>query len=123
MRDHDGRGGDQGSGVHSGSKMSQASTEHIVIDDNGVARIARSRIKVIHLVIDKRAFGWCPEEIQAQYPHLSLADVHAAFAYYYDHKADLDAAVDESSRFVDEMRAKADQTWIVDKLRAMGKLP
>jgi uncharacterized protein (DUF433 family) len=102
--------------------MSQASIEHIVIDEKGVARIAGSRIKVIHLVMDKMANEWGPEEIQAQYPHLSLADVHAAFTYYYDHKSDLDAAIEESIRYADKMRAQTDQSWIIEKMRAKGKL-
>src|SRR5438270_4342618 len=103
--------------------MSQVSVEHIVVDEKGVARIAGSRIKVIHLVMDKMANGWSPEEIQSQYPNLSLADVHAAFTYYYDHKVELDAAIEKSIRYADEMLAKSDQSWIVEKLRAKGKLP
>jgi uncharacterized protein (DUF433 family) len=103
--------------------MSNASIEHIVVDENGVARIAGSRIKVIHLVMEKMAYRWNPEEIQAQHPHLTLSEVHAAFAYYYDHQAQLDAAIEESMRFADEMRSKTDQSPLVEKLRAMGKLP
>jgi uncharacterized protein (DUF433 family) len=103
--------------------ISQVSIEHIVIDEKGVARIAGSRIKVIHLVMDKMANGWGPEEIQAQFPHLSLAAVYAAFAYYYDHRSELDAAIEESLRYADAMREQAGESPIVQKLRAMGKLP
>jgi uncharacterized protein (DUF433 family) len=103
--------------------MSQASTEHIVIDEKGVPRIAGRRTKVIQIVMDKMAYGWTPEEIQSQHPDLTLAEVYAAFAYYHDHKSELDAAIEESIRFADEMRAQSDQSWLVEKLRAKGKLP
>jgi uncharacterized protein (DUF433 family) len=104
-------------------QMTQAFIEHIVVDEKGVARIAGSRIKVIHLVMEKMAYGWSADEIQAQHPHLSLADVHAAFTYYYDHKADLDSAIEEDNRCAEAMRAQVDQSWLVEKLRAKGKLP
>jgi len=29
--------------------------------------------------------------VVAAYPEISLSDVHAALAYYYDHKAEIDA--------------------------------
>src|ERR1700676_5156399 len=97
--------------------MSQASIEHIQIDENGVPRIAGRRTKVIQIVMDKLAYGWSAEEIQSQHPHLALSEVHAALAYYYDHKAELDAAIDESLRYIDEMRAKAGPSPVVEKRR------
>ena len=39
------------------------------------------------------AHGWSPEEIHFQHAHLSLAQIHAALGYYYDHKDELDAQV------------------------------
>jgi hypothetical protein len=36
---------------------------------------------------------WTPEKIVAQYPHLTLAQVHAALAYYYANKEQMDAAI------------------------------
>ncbi len=64
----------------------------IEIDDKGVAWISGTRIKVIEVAIDKLAHDSTPEEIQAEYPHLSLAQIYAALAYYYEHKAELDEA-------------------------------
>ncbi len=62
--------------------MSSASVEHICVDEKGVARIVGSRSKVMQSVMDKQAQGWGPEEIRAQYPHLTLAQIHAAFVMY-----------------------------------------
>jgi len=103
--------------------MSAVSVEHITLDDKGIARIADKRTKVIQIVMDKLAHGWCPEEIQRQHPHLSLAEIHAAFVYYYDHKDALDAQIQESLRVADELAAKAGESLAVKKLKAMGKLP
>lgn len=102
--------------------MPVVAIEHIDVDDRGVARIVGSRSKVIQIVMDRMANGWGPEEIQAQHPHLSLAQVHAAFAYYYDHKAELDAQIEADIRRADEMRAQAGESPVVQKLKKLGKL-
>lgn len=73
--------------------MSTIATAHIEIDDNGVAWIDDTKVKVIELVIDKIAHGSSPEEMHFQYPHLSLAQIHAALAYYYDNQAALEAEI------------------------------
>jgi len=79
----------------------------IEVDDKGVARIAGSRMKVIHLVLDKMAHNSTPEEMAKQFPSLTLAQLHSVLAYYYSHKAELDAQIEDDRRFVEEMRAKA----------------
>lgn len=103
--------------------MSVASIEHIEVDENGVARIAGHRTKVIQLVMDKMANDWTPEQIHAQYSYLSLAKIHAAFAYYYDHQAELDAQIRRDAEQAQRLRDEAGVSPIVEKLRSMGKLP
>jgi uncharacterized protein (DUF433 family) len=103
--------------------MPVVAIEHIDVDEKGVARIAGTRMKVIHLVMDKMANGWTPEEIQAQHPHLTLSQVHAAFAYYYDHKAELDTAIQQTLDQAEALRKELGESPIVAKLRALGKLP
>jgi uncharacterized protein (DUF433 family) len=46
----------------------------------------------------RRIVGWykrgeTPEEIVTQVPHLTLAQVHAALAYYHANQAEMDAAM------------------------------
>ena len=68
------------------------STQHIVLDEQGNARLAGSRIKVQHIVGIKQAHGYTPEQIQTDaYPHLTLSQIYAALAYYYDHQTEIDA--------------------------------
>lgn len=70
-----------------------ASATHICLDDEGVAWIDDTRVKVIEVVLEKLAHGWSPEEIHFQHRDLSLAQIHAALSWYYDHQAELDAEI------------------------------
>lgn len=77
--------------------MAMTSIEHIELDQNRTARIAGTRSRVINIVLDMRN-GLTPIQIHEQYPHLSLAQIHAALAYYYDHQAEIDAAIENEMR-------------------------
>ena len=68
--------------------MLEVISEHICATPGtcgGKARIAGHRIRVADIVTWHERHGLSPEEILAHHPSLSLADVHAALAYYYDH--------------------------------------
>lgn len=55
------------------------------------ARLERlPRLRVAQIVADHLGYGWSAEEIIRQYPHLSPAEVHAALAYYFDHREEID---------------------------------
>ena len=97
-------------------------TAHIKLDDRSVAWIDDTNTKVIEVAQDMIAHGWSPEEIHFQHPHLSLAQIHAALGYYYDHKAEMDAQVQLSLRNVEQLRSQAVESPIRKRLREMGKL-
>jgi uncharacterized protein (DUF433 family) len=103
--------------------MSQTPTAHIYLDETGVAWIDDTNVKVIEVVLDKLAHGSSPEEIHLQYPHLSLAQIHAALSYYYDHQQGFDAAIEEQLRRVEAMAAQVGESPLRKRLRALGKLP
>jgi uncharacterized protein (DUF433 family) len=69
--------------------MPVLTTAHIKLDDHSVAWIDDTNTKVIEVALDMIAHRWSPEEIHFQHPHLSLAQIHAALGYYYDHKAEI----------------------------------
>lgn len=77
----------------------------IEIDDRGVAWIAGANTKVIEVVLDKIAHGWSPEEMHFQHPHLSLAQIHSALAYYYEHKGKIDTQIERELREAQELSA------------------
>lgn len=86
------------------------STEHIEITPGvcgGKPRIAGHRIKVQHVALWHERLRMSPEAIVEEYPQLSLADVHAALAYYYDHRDEIDADIREGEEFADRLRAGA----------------
>jgi uncharacterized protein (DUF433 family) len=83
--------------------VSNVTTAHIEVDENGVAWIDNTLVKVVELVTDKIAHGSSPEELHFQYPHLSLAQIHAALAYYYDNQTALDAEIERRWREADEL--------------------
>lgn len=85
--------------------MAVVSLEHIDVDEKGVARIAGSRIKVKHLVLEHRYHGWNPAQIQEAHPHLTMSEIHAAFAYYYDHQSTVDAQIVADEKLADQLRA------------------
>ena len=71
----------------------------------GKPRIAGHRITVQNVVIWHERLGKSLNEISAEYD-LSLADLHAALAYYFDHRAEIDAAIAEDNAFIDALRQK-----------------
>lgn len=96
----------------------QSIREHIEITPgvcSGKPRIAGHRIKVQHIVIWHERMGLSPDEIVSQHPGITLADVHAALAYYHDHREEIEASIREDEDFVEKLRAGAPS--ILEKAR------
>jgi uncharacterized protein (DUF433 family) len=84
--------------------MNTVSTEHIEKTPDvcgGSARIAGHRVRVLDVVVWHELRGYAADEIVAMFPGITLADVHAALTYYFDHRQEID---DEFRR--DEQAAK-----------------
>ena len=56
----------------------------------GRACIAGHRIRVMDIVVWHELRGYTPDEIVAMFPGITLADVYAAMAYYFDHRDEID---------------------------------
>lgn len=81
---------------------------HIEITENiagGKPRIAGHRITVQNIVIWHELIGKSADEIAAEY-ELTLADIYAALAYYYDHRAEIDKSIHDGDAFVEALRRK-----------------
>jgi uncharacterized protein (DUF433 family) len=89
-----------------GLTMATATKSLIQIDQDGVAWIEGTTAKVIEIVLAKRAHNWTPEKVQAELPHLSLAQVYAALAYYHAHKEELDAELERRRQWAEEQRTQ-----------------
>lgn len=90
---------------------------HIVVDDRNVARIAGSRTKVIHLVMEQQANGWSVDQLKEQFPHLNVAAIYAAMAYYHDRREQVDSQIDESLEIAIREHAEAEETPFHKRLR------
>ncbi len=82
----------------------------------GKPHIAGHRIKVQHIAVWHERMGMTPEEIVATYPSITLPAVHAALAYYYGHRAEIDADIEEDRKLVAEFQAKAGASKLKAKL-------
>jgi uncharacterized protein (DUF433 family) len=71
-------------------------TSVIDIDKQGVARIGKTRIKVLHLVMAMKSWALDATGLHQNYPELSMAEIHAALAYYYENQEALDRLIVKS---------------------------
>ncbi len=83
----------------------------------GRPRIDGHRITVEDVAVWHERMGMSPDEIVSAYPSLTLSDVHAALAYYYENRARIDADIREGELFTAEMKAKAPPSLVQQKLR------
>jgi uncharacterized protein (DUF433 family) len=83
----------------------------------GRPRIDGHRITVEDVAIWHERMGMGPDEIVSSYPTITLSDVHAALAYYYENRERIDCDIEEGQKFVEEMRAKAEPS----RLRELRK--
>jgi uncharacterized protein (DUF433 family) len=93
-------------------------TEHIGVRPGycgGKPHILGHRIKVKHVALWYERQGLSPAEIVEQHPTITLAQVHAALAYFYDHRAEIEAEIAEEELLFDELKAK--QPSLLDKIR------
>ena len=105
-------------------KLTPSGTSHILLDEQGRAWIDDTNVKVIEVVLDKLGYGFSPEEILAAYPGtFTLAQIHAAFAYYYDHQAEFDTEIERQDKEYKRLRAENLNSPIHQKLRGLGKTP
>ncbi|MEW6126909.1 MAG: DUF433 domain-containing protein [Acidobacteriota bacterium] len=99
--------------------MSAIVSTLIELDDKGVAWISGTKVKVIELAADKLAHGSSPEEMRFQYPYLSLAQIHAALAYYYEHQLELDSEIQRQWQEANEFAAFEANTPLQQRLREL----
>jgi uncharacterized protein (DUF433 family) len=69
-------------------------TPHIWLDETGRAWIDETNVEVTEVVVHKLVHRLTPDDIyEGNDRYLSLAQIHAALSYYYDHKAEFDAVI------------------------------
>ena len=82
--------------------------EHIEMTPDTVGgrpRIRGRRITVQDVAIWHERLGKGADEIATEYD-LTLADVYAALAYYFDHREEIDARMTADRAFIEALRAR-----------------
>jgi uncharacterized protein (DUF433 family) len=88
----------------------------------GKPHIAGRRVKVQHVAFWHERLGKSPDEIAAEHPGLTLADVHAALSYYYDHRAQIDADIRADQDFAAGLKAESPPSLLLRRLQS-GHVP
>lgn len=95
---------------------------HIWMDAENRAWIDDTNVKVAEVALDHMASGWSAEEIHSQQPHLSLPQIYAALAYYYDHQAEFDEQIEQGRNRAASLAARSSDSPLRRRLREIGKL-
>jgi uncharacterized protein (DUF433 family) len=98
--------------------MLAAAWPPIDVDEHGVACITGSRIKVIEIALDRLAYHWDADEIRRQHPELSLGQIHAALAYYYEHQAECDRQIEVRRLEVAQIRHETEKPALQARVKA-----
>jgi uncharacterized protein (DUF433 family) len=73
----------------------------------GKPRIAGHRIRVQDVFVLHELKGMTPDAIVQAFPGITLADVHAALTYYWDHREIIERQMKEDEEFVAALRAQS----------------
>jgi len=68
--------------------------------------IVGTRIRVQDIYVWHELVGKSPDEIVSDFPQLSLADVHAALAYYWDNRETIQQQMKDAEELVEGMKLR-----------------
>jgi uncharacterized protein (DUF433 family) len=87
--------------------MDNSANERIVKTPDvcgGRARIAGHRVRVQDIIIRHEHQGMTPDQIVTDIPTITLADVHTALAYYFDHVQEIQEEMRADRAYAEEFR-------------------
>ena len=93
---------------------------HVALDEGGSPLIAGTTMKIKELVAERLAWGWSPEELLINHPYLTLGQIFSALAYYADHQAEVEAAIQVDTQYADTLRRLSPANPLVARLKAPG---
>ena len=96
---------------------------HIEKIEGQPARLRQTpRVRVAQIVMDYLAYGWSVDEMCRQHSYLTLAEAHAAMAYYFDHQEEIDEEIQKEVQESASALANAAPTPFVVRMKAKGLL-
>jgi uncharacterized protein (DUF433 family) len=87
---------------------------------SGQPRIAGTRIKVKHVYTWVERMGMTPAQIVADYPHLTMAQVHAALAYYWSHQGEIHQDIENEEKLAADLEATAGPSKLRERLAELN---
>src|SRR5579871_5833267 len=87
-----------------------------LIERDPAIRGGRPKIAGTGLTV-RRLVGWykmgvTPEEIALEYPHLTLAQVHAALAYYHANREEIDTDISQEEQMAADWEHRSTQQML-----------
>ena len=90
--------------------------KHIHLDDLQVPIVAGTTMKVVEIIVAQQAYGWSPEEIHFQYPHLGMSQIYSSLAYYWDYRSEMDTDIQRRFDFAENLRLNSEPLNLVNRL-------
>ena len=103
--------------------MAHTTYSHLEAPAEGVQFLTGTKTKVVEIVLDRLAHHWDADEIQRQHPHLTLAQIYSALAYYHDHQDDIDRDIEMRFLRGERIRADLGESRLRLKVRSADKHP
>jgi uncharacterized protein (DUF433 family) len=103
--------------------MATVDYPHIFLDSASVPMLTGTRVKVVEIVLDHVAHGSDAEEIQRQFPQLTLGQIHSALAYYYDHQEEVDQDIARRLQKVGEIQSRLGDSPLARRLKGVKNQP
>src|SRR5712692_8902760 len=75
------------------------------LEDQSARLQSTPRVRVAQIAMDYLFHGMSVDEMCRQYPYLTLAEAHAAMAYYFDHQEEIEREIETEVRQVDDERS------------------
>ncbi len=99
--------------------MTAEELPHLRRDSSRSVWIDQTGYRVVDLVREHLAHGWSAESLHENHPDLSLAQIHAALAWFYDREQDVLDEISTKSRLAEGIFAEAGSHPVQDRIRAL----
>lgn len=89
--------------------MENVLTQHIAKTPGicgGRACIVGHRIRVQDIVVWHEKRGYSPDQIVDMFPGITLADVYAALAYYFDNRQEIEEEFKQAEQWAETVKSK-----------------
>jgi uncharacterized protein (DUF433 family) len=80
------------------------------------AHIAGHRVRVQDIAVMHVKLRLTADEIVEELPTITMADVHAALAYYWDHQDEIEAAIGDEQTFAEAIKRAQGPGPLAEKL-------